>query len=217
MLRMGRSFKNDAPKDKNPEVNRQPAPAAPRPAQPAAPPVPRVEAAAPAQHEGAANRALTESETLARDIREGNLNGFVGSTTVLNGDAVFNGMLRIDGRLKGRIKSEKGTLIVSSGGFVEASIVVANAKINGTVHGDIIATERIEFGRTAQVRGNIKTPALVIERGAIFEGSCRMEQGSPAAVSAPRPVEAPRKAPEIIAPVVEKVRQPAAPVAEVTR
>ena len=188
MLRMGRSFKNDAPaKDKNPEVNRQPAPAAARPAQPSAPPVARVETASTAHPDTAPNRALTESEALARDIRDGNLNGFVGTTTVLNGDAVFNGMLRIDGRLKGRIKSDKGTLIVSAGGFVEASIAVATAKINGTVQGDIVATEKIEFGRTAQVRGNIKTPALVIERGAVFEGSCRMEKSAPAVASSPRP------------------------------
>ena len=92
--------------------------------------------------------------------------------------------------LAGRtITSEKGTLIVSAGGHVEANVAVATAKINGTVNGDIYATERIEFGRTARVRGNIQTPALVVEEGAVFEGGCRMTSKQPAQEK-PRPAAA---------------------------
>jgi hypothetical protein len=68
---------------------------------------------------------------------------------------------------------------VSAGGVVDANVEVASAKINGTVNGDITATERIEFGRSARVHGNIRTPALVIEEGAIFEGGCLMTQAKP--------------------------------------
>jgi cytoskeletal protein CcmA (bactofilin family) len=118
---------------------------------------------------------VTETESLAREIKDGTMSGFVGGGTVLSGEAEFKGMLRIDGHLTGRITSEKGTLIISSGGRVDAAINVATAKINGTVNGDIVATERLEFGRTAQVYGNIQTPVLIIEQGAIFEGGCRMK------------------------------------------
>lgn len=125
---------------------------------------------------GSASRASTESETLARDIKEGTLSGFVGSGTVLTGEANFKGMLRVDGHLSGRVSSQDGTLIVSTGGQVDADIDVAIATINGTVNGDITASKRIELGRVAKVTGNIQAPALVIENGAIFEGSCRMAQ-----------------------------------------
>ena len=125
---------------------------------------------------GSASRASTESETLARDIKEGTLSGFVGSGTVLTGEANFKGMLRVDGHLSGRVNSQDGTLIVSTGGQVDADIDVAIATINGTVNGDITASKRIELGRVAKVTGNIQAPALVIENGAIFEGSCRMAQ-----------------------------------------
>lgn len=121
-------------------------------------------------------RAVSETESLARDIREGVVSGFVGGGTTLKGDANFKGMLRVDGHLSGRITSDKGTLIVSSGGQVDANIEVGIARINGTVNGDIIATERIELGRTAKINGNVQTPALIIEQGAIFDGSCRMSQ-----------------------------------------
>ena len=127
-------------------------------------------------HTQTAGRAVTESESLARDIKEGTLTGFVGNGTTLTGEASFKGMLRVDGGLSGRVTSQDGTLIVSTNGRVDANVEVAVAQIYGTVNGDIIATKRIEMGRVAKVTGNIQTPALVIENGAIFEGSCRMAQ-----------------------------------------
>ncbi|MBV9926332.1 MAG: polymer-forming cytoskeletal protein [Acidobacteria bacterium] len=122
------------------------------------------------------SRAVTESESLARDIKEGTLTGFVGNGTTLTGEANFKGMLRVDGGLSGRVSSADGTLIVSTNGRVDANVEVAVAQIYGTVNGDITASKRIEMGRTAKVTGNIQTPTLAIEQGAIFEGSCRMVQ-----------------------------------------
>ncbi len=129
-----------------------------------------------AVHTPTTSRAVTESEALARDIKEGTLTGFVGNGTALTGEASFKGMLRVDGHLSGRVTSSDGTLIVSTNGQVDANVEVAVAQIYGTVNGDITATRRIEMGRVARVTGNIQTPALVIENGAIFEGSCRMAQ-----------------------------------------
>ena len=121
-------------------------------------------------------RAVSESESLARDIKEGTLSGFVGNGTTLTGEANFKGMLRVDGHLSGRVSSQDGTLIVSTGGQVDADVEVSVAQIYGTVVGNITATKRIELGRVAKVTGDIQTPALVIEQGAVFEGSCRMQQ-----------------------------------------
>jgi cytoskeletal protein CcmA (bactofilin family) len=120
------------------------------------------------------SRAVTESESLARAVKDGGVGGFVGGASALTGEINFKGMMRVDGQLSGRVRSQDGTLIVSSGGRVEAEVFVAVAKINGTVEGDITATVRVELGRTARVAGNVETPALVVEEGAIFEGSCRM-------------------------------------------
>lgn len=120
------------------------------------------------------NRAMSESESMARDIKEGRLSGFVGNGTVLTGETNFQAMLRVDGHLTGRVTSESGTLIVGSTGRVDANILVAAAMINGTVNGDIVASEKVELGRTARVIGNIQSPRLVIEDGAILEGSCSM-------------------------------------------
>jgi len=126
-------------------------------------------------------KALTESETIAREIKDGSLSGFVGSGTVITGEASFKSMLRVDGRYSGRIASTGGALIVGAGGQVDANIEVAVATIHGIVNGDIIASERVELGRAAKLTGNIQTPSLIIEQGATFEGSCKMTQQKAAA------------------------------------
>jgi cytoskeletal protein CcmA (bactofilin family) len=128
-----------------------------------------------------ASRAMTESETLARDIKEGTLSGFVGGGTVVTGEANFKAMMRVDGHLSGRVSSTSGTLIVGANGKVDANIEVAIAVIHGTINGDIIATQRLELGRAAKVTGNIQTPSLIIEQGGVFEGTCKMLQMATAA------------------------------------
>lgn len=136
-----------------------------------------------------ARGAMTESESLARDIKEGTLSGFVGGGTDVTGEANFKAMMRVDGHFSGRITSSSGTLIVGNNGKVDANIEVAVAVIHGNINGDIIATQRLELGRAAKVNGNIQTPSLVIEQGAIFEGSCKMLQMHTAAEKARKDVK----------------------------
>ena len=132
----------------------------------------------PSSDAAGSSRALTESESLARDIKEGTLSGFVGSGTSFTGEATFKAMMRIDGSLSGRISSSSGTLVIGTNGKVDANIEVAVATVHGTVNGDIIASQRLEHGRSAKVNGNIQAPSLIIEQGAIFEGSCKMTQAN---------------------------------------
>lgn len=122
----------------------------------------------------ASQRVVTDSENMARDIKDGRLSGFVGHGTSLTGDTNFQMMLRVDGHLQGTITSDSGTLLVGTTGQVDANVAVASATINGTVNGDILAAEKIHLGRTAKVVGNIQTPRIVIEEGAVIEGGISM-------------------------------------------
>jgi cytoskeletal protein CcmA (bactofilin family) len=100
-------------------------------------------------------------------------------------------MMRVDGHLSGRVSSSSGTLIVGANGKVDANIEVAVAVIHGTINGDIIATQRLELGRAAKVNGNIQTPSLIIEQGAVFEGTCKMVQMTAAADKAKKKEDQP--------------------------
>ncbi len=134
------------------------------------------------------SKPTTDSESIARDIKEGKLSGFVGHGTSLSGDTTFQMMLRVDGHLTGTVSSEGGTLIVGNSGQLDANVSVGTANINGTINGDVAASEKIHLGRTGKVVGNITTPKLVIEDGALFEGSCSMvkaRETEQAAIPAP--------------------------------
>jgi len=180
MLRIGKNAKDQEENDNSnsrPEIPDYSAKT--YPSYQATPSVESKPAAEPTPSNG--SPAMTESETLARDIKEGTLSGFVGGGTVVTGEANFKAMMRVDGHLSGRVSSSSGTLIVGANGKVDANIEVAVAVIHGTINGDIIATQRLELGRAAKVNGNIQTPSLIIEQGAIFEGTCKMVQMTQAA------------------------------------
>jgi cytoskeletal protein CcmA (bactofilin family) len=174
MLRIGKNPKDSADNEVSPEKQDASAYTSPRTYSSYQPAAPEVKAPAEYATASASPKAMTESETLAREIKEGNLSGFVGSGTIVTGEANFKAMMRVDGHLSGRINSTSGTLIVGANGKVDANIEVAVAIVHGTVNGDIIATQRLELGRAAKLNGNIQTASLMIEPGALFEGSCKM-------------------------------------------
>ena len=116
MIRMGKSAKNEEPKSTGGLQDQSPG-----------------GILSPQKSTG----ALSESELMARDIKEGRLSGFVGSGTVLTGETTFQTMLRVDGHLKGQIKSSEGTLIIGSTGRIDANVYVGEAIVNGAVNGDI--------------------------------------------------------------------------------
>ena len=122
------------------------------------------------------SQAASRSEDHGRRLntQKDNWLGFVGDVLKFAGEVRFKSMLRIDGNFSGQVTSPEGTLIVSSGAQVtDALINVAVAKINGTVEGDINASEEVVLGRTASVTGKVTTRAFIVEEGARFNGSCR--------------------------------------------
>ncbi len=172
MLRIGKNPKDSMEPESQPERQETSPYASARPYSPQA--VPEARPQTQTDNVSASPKAMTESETLAREIKEGNLSGFVGSGTVVTGEANFKALMRVDGHLSGRISSTTGTLIVGANGKVDANIEVAIATVHGVVNGDVIATQRLELGRAARLNGNIQTASLVIDPGAIFEGTCKM-------------------------------------------
>jgi cytoskeletal protein CcmA (bactofilin family) len=122
----------------------------------------------------AAAAVATSGERQRPNINKDNWLGFVGDVVQFSGEVCFKSMLRIDGHFSGNVTSPDGTLIISTGAEVTKAVIkVAVAKINGTVEGDILATKELVLGRTANVKGQVAAPALIVEEGARFNGSCR--------------------------------------------
>jgi cytoskeletal protein CcmA (bactofilin family) len=92
----------------------------------------------------------------------------------LSGEISFREMLRVNGHIAGTVYSRSGTLIIDNAATVDANVEVGIAIISGTMHGDIVAHERVEIGPSAKIYGNIWTRSIAIKEGAIFDGVCTM-------------------------------------------
>ncbi|MBT3276064.1 MAG: cell division protein [Spirochaetales bacterium] len=97
----------------------------------------------------------------------------LGKETVFSGTMRFTSSLKIDGNFKGEIVSA-GFLYVEEGAQIQANIKVGSVVVGGVVHGNIIATEKLEMLSTGRVYGNVTTSKLKIADGVVFEGKCEM-------------------------------------------
>lgn len=107
--------------------------------------------------------------------KETKISTIIGKGTVINGDFIVLGSVRVDGTVDGSVKSN-GTLIMGAAGKITGNIEAAVAIIGGEVCGDIIAPDKVEITETAKVIGDLKTNLIVIDEKAIFQGKCDMNQ-----------------------------------------
>ncbi|MFP5262109.1 MAG: polymer-forming cytoskeletal protein [Blastocatellia bacterium] len=104
--------------------------------------------------------------------------GWIGRGIEVTGDIVFADRLQVDGRVNGKMASESGTLVVGESGRIEAEVDVGTCVIHGALHGNLIARARVEIRKSGRVHGDVLTPVLLVEEGAVFNGAIKMGQGS---------------------------------------
>ena len=101
------------------------------------------------------------------------VNSIIGEGTTVKGEFDLNGLLRIDGRFFGKVKTN-GKVLVGKNGVAESTIIAGTVVIGGKVRGEIIATDGITLLSTGEMIGNIITSHLVIEEGVVFDGKCEV-------------------------------------------
>ena len=112
-----------------------------------------------------------EQKRVADEIS--NSSNVIGKGTVLEGNIETYGNIRIEGKIIGNIKS-KSKIALGNSSHIEGNITAQNADIEGEVKGKIDISELLVLKATAVVHGDISTGKLVVEPGAVFNGSCRM-------------------------------------------
>jgi cytoskeletal protein CcmA (bactofilin family) len=103
----------------------------------------------------------------------GEWTGFLEQGVRLEGRLESGGTFRIDSAVKGTLVSED-TLILGEHATVEGQIIGNYVVIAGRFDGTIQARGRVEIQPKAIVTGEIHTPCLIIEPGAVFDGQCHM-------------------------------------------
>lgn len=101
----------------------------------------------------------------------------IGKGTFLEGHIETAGNIRIEGKIKGDVKS-KAKIALGQGCQVEGNIIAVNADIEGEVKGRVEVSELLVLKSTAVVHGDILTGKMIVETGAVFNGSCKMGGGS---------------------------------------
>ena len=130
-------------------------------------------------------------------VRGGDVHTLLGKGSEFDGKLTFEGQVRIDGKFSGQIFT-KDTLVVGEGARVNAEINAGTVIVNGVVEGNIKATQLIELHTPGRVKGNLETPSLSIDKGVMFEGSCKMDGAkggsqTPTPLSSSAPPELPKR------------------------
>jgi len=119
--------------------------------------------------------AMLKREDEQMSVRSGgDLNALLGKGSEFEGKLTFEGTVRIDGKFSGEIHTND-VLVIGEGARVQAEINAGSVVINGEVQGNIRAKTSIELHPPAKVRGNLEAPSLSIDKGVMFEGTCKME------------------------------------------
>ncbi len=106
---------------------------------------------------------------MARD----EINAFLGTGTNYQGKLNFQGAVRIDGNFNGEVESE-GTLVVGKDACVEGVVRVGQLILSGRIIGEVTSRDKAVLHKTANLQGNLVTPVLVVEEGAVLEGQVTM-------------------------------------------
>ena len=102
-----------------------------------------------------------------------------GRATFVDRGAEFQGTLRlrtdfrIDGEFRGAIVSEAG-VVVGEAAAIEANVSAREVVIGGAVVGNVVATRQLILRAGARLHGDVETPCLQVEKGAVLNGRTTM-------------------------------------------
>ena len=102
----------------------------------------------------------------------------IASDMTVIGDLETEGVVRIEGRVKGTVRVG-AQVLVASGAVIEGDLHTQEAVIAGQVSGGIRASDRVELQGSAVVAGDIHTPRIAIVEGAKVTGEVKMDMAAP--------------------------------------
>lgn len=103
----------------------------------------------------------------------GQIDTLIGPQVVIRGDLHFSGGLYIEGRIIGKVIAEEGQhaiLTLAEQGSIEGEVQAPVVVINGQLHGDVHAADRVELAAKARVRGNVHYQVVEMTAGAQLTG-----------------------------------------------
>jgi cytoskeletal protein CcmA (bactofilin family) len=101
----------------------------------------------------------------------------IGKSFVIKGQVSCDGDLYIDGQVEGSVDPKGNRLTIGPEGRLKADVVASAVVVQGTLEGNIQASERVDLKQSAVVVGDIVTQSISIEPGAQIRGSIEVHGG----------------------------------------
>jgi len=110
----------------------------------------------------------------------------IGKTVVIRGDVKGSEDLVVEGRVEGTVVLAESRLTIGANASVAADLTAKDILIMGTVHGNIIATGRVEMRAGCQVEGDVRALRLAIEENAAYRGKVDLTQSASKQLDSPK-------------------------------
>ncbi|MFZ6756891.1 bactofilin family protein [Undibacterium sp. Ji50W] len=101
------------------------------------------------------------------------IDSLIGATTVIEGDLMFKGGLRIDGHIRGNVSSDlesSSMLVISEQATIDGEVRAAHIVVNGVINGPVFSSELLELQPKAQISGDVHYKTLEMLSGAVVSG-----------------------------------------------
>jgi cytoskeletal protein CcmA (bactofilin family) len=109
------------------------------------------------------------------------IQSLLGSTTRIEGNIHFSGILRVEGNVCGAVVAlpgRPGTLIVSEHARIEGEVRAPRVIVFGVVVGTIHAAETLELQASSRLKGDVLYKSIDMRQGAVVEGHLVHEPAS---------------------------------------
>lgn len=100
----------------------------------------------------------------------------IGKSVVIKGELSASEDLTIEGQVDGKIELKQNVLTIGTNGKITAQIFAKIVIVQGEVHGNITATEKVDIRESGSVDGDVVSPRVAISDGAHFRGSIDMQR-----------------------------------------
>ena len=96
------------------------------------------------------------------------------------GNITADSDFRIDGLIEGDLNCT-GKVVIGEAGKIKGTVSCANAEIMGLMEGKINCSQQLSLRASGKIVGDVKTKTLIVEPGAMFNGTCSMGNETPKA------------------------------------
>jgi cytoskeletal protein CcmA (bactofilin family) len=117
----------------------------------------------------------------------------IGQSIVFKGELTGDEDLEIEGQVDGNVELANHQLTIGASGRLKAEVNAKSIIVIGQVVGNLVASERIEIQATGVVEGDIRTPRLNVQEGAVLNGAIDMGGGGGASASEAKKSAAPEE------------------------